>query len=184
MLAMDGKNRDAVRGQLVKITFCRRSRLRSCRPLLRKAYLQDAGHEPGLLFNSGSEANEKAFKMVRQISAQHHGGKKSKILYRDRDYRYHYHRFSAAGQKQRQAYYGPFTPGFVCVPHCLEYRNQYDTAENYGERAADAIEDVILQEGRTRSVASILRPSPLEGINTAERLLGTGAGIFPNTVSF
>jgi taurine-pyruvate aminotransferase len=36
--------------------------------------------------NSGSEANEKAFKMVRQISHKHHGGKKSKILYRERDY--------------------------------------------------------------------------------------------------
>lgn len=36
--------------------------------------------------NSGSEANEKAFKMVRQISARHHGGRKYKILYRNRDY--------------------------------------------------------------------------------------------------
>ena len=29
---------------------------------------------------SGSEANEKAFKMIRQISHFHYGGKKSKIL--------------------------------------------------------------------------------------------------------
>jgi taurine-pyruvate aminotransferase len=36
--------------------------------------------------NSGSEANEKVYKMVRQISHRHHGGKKWKILYRDRDY--------------------------------------------------------------------------------------------------
>ena len=36
--------------------------------------------------NSGSEANEKAFKMVRQIAHKRYGGKKHKILYRDRDY--------------------------------------------------------------------------------------------------
>jgi taurine-pyruvate aminotransferase len=30
--------------------------------------------------NSGSEANEKAFKMIRQISHRHHGGRKYKIL--------------------------------------------------------------------------------------------------------
>ena len=98
--------------------------------------------------NSGSEANEKVFKMVRQISQRHHGGKKNKILYRDRDY----HgttitTLSAGGQEQRGAQYGPFTPGFVAVPHCLEYRNQYGSDEAYGERAADAIEEVILREG-------------------------------------
>ena len=32
------------------------------------------------------------------------------------------------------------------MPHCLEYRAQWDV-ENYGERAADAIEEVILREG-------------------------------------
>ena len=36
--------------------------------------------------NSGSEANEKVYKMVRQIAHRHHGGKKWKILYRERDY--------------------------------------------------------------------------------------------------
>ena len=85
--------------------------------------------------------------MVRQIGHQHYGGKKTKILYRDRDY----HgttiaTLSAGGQQQRNANYGPFTPGFVEVPHCLEYRAQWDV-ENYGQRAADAIEEVILREG-------------------------------------
>ena len=103
--------------------------------------------------NSGSEANEKAFKMVRQISHRHHGGKKSKILYRQRDY----HgttitALSAGGQPERNAQYGPFTPGFVEVPHCLEYRAQDQgwgefSGEAYGQRAADAIEEVILREG-------------------------------------
>ncbi|WP_420328108.1 aspartate aminotransferase family protein [Mameliella sp.] len=127
-----------------------------------------AGSVPGALFaekliekmpgltrvyytNSGSEANEKAFKMIRQIAHKRHGGKKHKILYRDRDY----HGttiacLSAGGQDERNAQYGPFTPGFVRVPHCLEYRKHEQDgapAENYGEWAADQIEQVILAEG-------------------------------------
>ncbi|QMU57228.1 MAG: aminotransferase class III-fold pyridoxal phosphate-dependent enzyme [Boseongicola sp.] len=108
--------------------------------------------------NSGSEANEKAFKMVRQIAHKRYGGKKHKILFRERDY----HgstitTMSAGGQPERNAQYGPYTPGFVEVPHCLEYRAQWDT-ENYGERAADAIEEVILREGPDTVGALCLEP--------------------------
>ena len=141
---------DAVRDQLVKINY----------------FAGSAGSIPGALFaerliekmpgltrvyycNSGSEANEKAFKMVRQIAHKRFGGKKHKVLYRERDY----HGttiscLSAGGQDERNAQYGPFTPGFVRVPHCLEYRAQWDlSGEEYGKRAADAIEEVILAEG-------------------------------------
>lgn len=150
---------NAVRDQLIKMNY----------------FSNAAGSIPGALFaeklltkmpglsrvylaNSGSEANEKAFKMIRQISARQHGGKKSKILYRDRDY----HGttitcLSAGGQQERNAQYGPYTPGFVPVPHCLEYRKQWDV-ENYGERAADAIEEVILREGPDTVGALCLEP--------------------------
>ncbi|MEL6960195.1 MAG: aminotransferase class III-fold pyridoxal phosphate-dependent enzyme [Pseudomonadota bacterium] len=112
--------------------------------------------------NSGSEANEKAFKMVRQIAHKRYGGKKHKILYRDRDY----HgstlaTMSAGGQEERNAQYGPFAPGFVKVPHCLEYRkHEQDGAPelNYGEWAADQIEEVILREGPDTIGALCLEP--------------------------
>jgi len=110
--------------------------------------------------NSGSEANEKAFKMVRQIAHKRYGGKKHKILYRERDY----HgttigALSAGGQLERNAQYGPFAPGFVSVPHCMEYRAQWDlTGEAYGKRAADAIEEVILREGPETVGAICLEP--------------------------
>lgn len=129
-------------------------------------FAQSAGSIPGSLFsekliskmpgmsrvyytNSGSEANEKAFKMIRQIAHKKYGGKKHKILYRDRDY----HggtlaTMSAGGQTERVMQYGPLAPGFVRVPHCMEYRAQWDlSGEEYGQRAADAIEEVILAEG-------------------------------------
>jgi taurine-pyruvate aminotransferase len=152
---------NAVRDQLIKMNY----------------FAGSAGSIPGALFsnqllekmpgmsrvyycNSGSEANEKAFKLVRQIAHKRYGGKKHKVLYRDRDY----HGttiacLSAGGQDERNAQYGPFTPGFVRVPHCLEYRAQWDlSGEAYGQRAADAIEEVILAEGPDTVGALCLEP--------------------------
>lgn len=108
--------------------------------------------------NSGSEANEKAYKIVRQIAAKN-GGKKHKILYRDRDY----HgttitALSSSGQIERKAQYGPYTPGFVEVPHCCEYRCQFDDESNYGVKAALEIEKVILAEGPDTVGALVLEP--------------------------
>ncbi|MEO0760709.1 MAG: aminotransferase class III-fold pyridoxal phosphate-dependent enzyme, partial [Pseudomonadota bacterium] len=140
---------DAVRDQLVKMNFFAGAlgsipaarfaeKLISKMPGLSRVYFS----------NSGSEANEKAFKMIRQLAHRRHGGRKWKILYRERDYHgTTISTLSACGQPQRAAEYGPFTPGFVEVPHCLEYRNQYPGAASYGEAAADAIEQVILREG-------------------------------------
>ncbi|MDO5758058.1 MAG: aminotransferase class III-fold pyridoxal phosphate-dependent enzyme [Rhodobacterales bacterium] len=152
---------NAVRDQLIKLNY----------------FAGSAGSIPGSMFseriiskmpgltrvyytNSGSEANEKAFKMVRQIAHKRYGGKKHKILYRDRDY----HGttiacLSAGGQPERNAQYGPYTPGFVEVPHCLEYRAQWDLeGEDYGLAAANAIEEVILREGPDTVGALCLEP--------------------------
>jgi taurine-pyruvate aminotransferase len=150
---------DAVRDQLVRMNY----------------FAGAAGSIPGAIFakrliekmpgltrvyynNSGSEANEKVYKMVRQISARHHGGKKWKILFRERDY----HgttiaNLAAGGQQQRNAMYGPFPDGFVMVPHCLEYRAQWP-GPDYGVRAANAIEEVILREGADTIGALVLEP--------------------------
>lgn len=151
---------NAVRDQLVKMNY----------------FSNAAGSIPGALFaekliekmpgmsrvyfsNSGSEANEKAYKIIRQIAHNKYDGKKHKILYRDRDY----HgttitALSSCGQNQRKDQYGPFTPGFVEVPHCCEYRSQYGPCDDYGVRAARAIEDVILAEGPDTVGGLVLEP--------------------------
>ncbi len=150
---------DALRDQLVKLCY-----FAGAKGTIPGAEFAQRliGKMPGLsrvyYANSGSEANEKAFKMVRQISQKHFGGKKSKILYRDRDY----HGttiacLSAGGQKERNAQYGPFVPDFVEVPHCLEYQS-LDRGEGYAERAVKAIEDVILREGADTIGALCLEP--------------------------
>lgn len=150
---------DAVRDQLVKLNYFAGSAgsipgARFAEKLIEKM----PGMSRVYYMNSGSEANEKAFKMVRQIAHKRYGGKKHKILYRHRDY----HGttiscLSAGGQEERNAQYGPYTPGFVEFPHCLQYRAQWDV-DNYGERAADAIEEVILREGPDTVGALCLEP--------------------------
>ncbi|MCW2242141.1 aminotransferase family protein [Azospirillum canadense] len=151
---------DAVRDQLVKLNYFANSAGSIAGARFAEKLI---GKMPGMsrvyYSNSGSEANEKVFKMVRQIAHRHHGGRKHKILYRERDY----HgttlgTLAAAGQAQRREQFGPFPDGFVEVPHCLEYRSQFGAVENYGELAADAIEAVILREGPDTVGALCLEP--------------------------
>ncbi len=118
---------------------------------------------PGLsrvyLSSSGSEANEKAFKIVRQIAHLRHNGQKHKIIYRERDYHgTTISTLSASGQEERRGQYGPFTPGFVEMPHCSRYRSQYGDVHDYGERAARELEAVIQREGPDSVGAVILEP--------------------------
>ncbi|MFT5259288.1 MAG: taurine-pyruvate aminotransferase [Saprospiraceae bacterium] len=110
--------------------------------------------------NSGSEANEKVYKMVRQLAVLNTDGKKHKIIYRDRDY----HgttitALSSTGQEERKAQYGPYTPGFVSMPHCCCYRCPF--GKTYGDcniECATALEDVILEEGPDTVGALVLEP--------------------------
>jgi len=140
---------NAVRDQLVKMCY----------------FANSAGNIPGAEFadkliqkmpglsrvyysNSGSEANEKGFKLVRQLAVMKNNGKKHKIVYRDRDY----HgttitTLSACGQSQRKDQYGPFTPGFVEMPHCLAYRSANGDDPDFGVQSARELEKIILREG-------------------------------------
>ncbi|MCP3887422.1 MAG: aminotransferase class III-fold pyridoxal phosphate-dependent enzyme [Desulfobulbaceae bacterium] len=109
---------------------------------------------------SGSEANEKAFKMVRQRAALKFDGKKHKILYRDRDYHgTTISALSAGGQEERKMQYGPYTPGFVKFDHCCCYRCPFD--KEYGSceiECAKTVEELILQEGADTVGGVIVEP--------------------------
>lgn len=111
--------------------------------------------------NSGSEANEKAYKIIRQasrISPERKG--KYKIMYRDRDY----HgttigAMSSTGQAQRKQDFGPFVEGFVEFPNCACYRCPY--GKTYGEcniECARMVEDIILKEGPDTIGGLIVEP--------------------------
>jgi taurine-pyruvate aminotransferase len=118
-------------------------------------------HDKVYFSNSGSEANEKAFKIVRQASRINASRKgKYKIMYRDRDY----HgttigTMSASGQAQRKQDFGPFVQGFVEFPHCACYRCPHD--KTYGQcniECARNVEDIIIKEGPDTIGGLIVEP--------------------------
>ena len=110
---------------------------------------------------SGSEANEKAFKLVRQYNRLKYPAKnKYKILFRERDY----HgttlgALSATGQNERTQGYGPFVPGFSAIPAAYCYRCPYGRCyPDCGIACAHALEKIIQQEGPDTVGALILEP--------------------------
>ena len=121
-------------------------------------------HMPGLdrvyYSNSGSEANEKGYKMVRQLAHIEGDGSKHKIIYRHRDY----HgttigALSSSGQEQRKADFGPFAPGFAQFSHANCYRCPF--GKRYGEcniECARDLERVILEEGPDNVGSVVLEP--------------------------
>jgi taurine-pyruvate aminotransferase len=111
--------------------------------------------------NSGSEANEKAYKIVRQASCINPTFKgKYKILFRDRDY----HgttlgALSSTGQEERKQDFGPLCEGFAMFPHALCYRCAFDHI--YPEcniECARAVEEIILRQGPESVGAIIVEP--------------------------
>ncbi|MFV0438903.1 MAG: aspartate aminotransferase family protein [Desulfopila sp.] len=125
--------------------------------------------------NSGSEANEKAFKIVRQASRivpERKG--KYKILYRDRDY----HgttigAMSATGQRERRQDFGPFVEGFVEFPHCCCYRCPFDTTyPGCNIECAWAVEEAIKREGADTIGGLIVEP------------ITAGGGIIPPVAEY
>ena len=110
--------------------------------------------------NSGSEANEKAYKMVRLRAYNSGKTEKYKILYRDRDY----HgttiaALSSSGQPERKECFGPFVPGFVQVPHACCYRCAFGKSyPGCNLECAKVVEDVIKKEGPDTVGAIIFEP--------------------------
>ena len=115
--------------------------------------------------NSGSEANEKGYKMVRQLAHIEGDGRKHKIIYRHRDY----HgttigALSSSGQEQRKADFGPFAPGFVQIVHANCYRCPF--GKKYGECNIDCARDLeraILEEGPDTVGSVVLEPMTAGG---------------------
>ena len=153
---------DAIADQMKKLAFYAgtvatppyvqlAAKLSSMLPGLEKVYIS----------NSGSEANEKAFKMVRQYFANKYPDKrKYKIVYRYRDYHgTTYAALSATGQPERKAGYGPLLEGFVEMPHACCYRCHFgNTYPGCNIDCANALEEVIEREGEDTVAAVILEP--------------------------
>jgi adenosylmethionine-8-amino-7-oxononanoate aminotransferase len=118
------------------------------------------GDRTVLFSNSGSEANEVAFKLARQYHQQHGDHGRFKIIARYRAY----HgstmgALSATGQAMRRYRYEPLAPGFLHVPPPDLYRKpEAESDEAYGLRMAHELEQVIRFELPETVAAVIMEP--------------------------
>lgn len=162
---------NAVRDQLIEMCYFANSAgsipgAQFAEKLLQKMPEMNAGDGKGVkkgkvyYSNSGSEANEKVYKMVRQLAHINGDGSRHKIIFRDRDY----HgstigALSSTGQIQRKEQYGPFAPGFSSFSHCCCYRCPF--GKTYGScniECAKDLETAILREGPEQVGAVVLEP--------------------------
>jgi len=101
--------------------------------------------------NSGSEANEAAFKVARQYHAQNGSPGRYKFIARYRGYHGNtLGALSATGQAERKLGYEPLAPGFIHIDAPDPYRITHD--------CADQLERAIEREGPDSVAGFIMEP--------------------------
>ena len=111
--------------------------------------------------NSGSEANETAFKIARQYGRQKHPGEnRHKIIARYQGYHgFTFGAMSATGQTGRRVKFEPLVPGFMHVdpPYCYRcpLKLEYPSC---GVACVEEIQDVIERESPETVAAVIVEP--------------------------
>ncbi len=110
--------------------------------------------------NSGSDANEVAFKMARQYHDQNGEGERFKIISRYRAYHgSSLGALAATGQALRKYKYEPLAPGFLHVAPPDNYRRpKGQSIELYNLERAREIEEKIIWEQQETIAAVIMEP--------------------------
>lgn len=111
--------------------------------------------------NSGSEANETAFKMVRQYHQQN--GEPSRYKFISRYRAYHGNSMgalAATGQAIRKYNYEPLAPGFIHVSPPDSYRRtDGQSVEEFNLQCALEIEKIVIWEGKETIAAIVMEPA-------------------------
>ncbi|MEK9196963.1 aspartate aminotransferase family protein [Ureibacillus sp. 179-F W5.1 NHS] len=110
--------------------------------------------------NSGSEANETAFKIVRQYHQQQGNSSRLKILSRYRAYHGNsMGALAATGQAERKYKYEPLAPGFLHVSPPDSYRNNEDEyTDIFNIPSVKEVDRVMTWEHSDTIAAMILEP--------------------------
>lgn len=100
--------------------------------------------------SGGSEANETAIKLVRQYWLAK--GRDDKHMVVSRHQSYHGNTLGAlslSGSPARRAIFAPLLHNWPMIAPCYSYRHQLEneTDDDYGTRAANALEEAILEHG-------------------------------------
>ncbi|MFC0273441.1 aspartate aminotransferase family protein [Metabacillus herbersteinensis] len=111
--------------------------------------------------NSGSEANETAFKMARQYHQQNDEPSRYKFISRYRAYHGNsMGALAATGQAIRKYKYEPLAPGFIHVSPPDSYRRPSgQSVEEFNLQCALEIENSIIWEGKETVAAVIMEPA-------------------------
>ncbi|MBL4612843.1 MAG: aminotransferase class III-fold pyridoxal phosphate-dependent enzyme, partial [Emcibacter sp.] len=121
--------------------------------------------------SGGSEANETAFKLAWQYWRAKGKPTKQKIISRLHSYHGNtYAALSISGNLPRRRVMGDILLDWPRIDPCYAYRHQRpgESAEEYGLRAANRLEDMIRQEGAETIAAFI-----------AEPVVGASLGVVP-----
>jgi adenosylmethionine-8-amino-7-oxononanoate aminotransferase len=111
--------------------------------------------------NSGSEANETAFKIVRQYHQQNGEASRYKFISRYRAYHGNsMGSLAATGQAVRKFNYEPLAPGFIHVSPPDSYRRPAgQSVKEFNLQCALEIEKTIIWEGKETIGAVIMEPA-------------------------
>lgn len=121
--------------------------------------------------SGGSEANETAVKLARQYWLAKGREKKYKVISREQSYHGNtLGALSLSGNPMRREIYAPLLHDWPRIAPCYAYRHQSDdeTDEEYGDRAAQTLEDAIIEHGAENIAAFI-----------AETVVGATLGAVP-----
>ena len=119
------------------------------------------GIERVYFVSGGSEATEAAMKLARQYFVEIGQPERGKIIARKQSYHGNtIGALSAGGNEARRAQFAPILLDISHIDPCYEYRNRHDgeSAEDYGLRAANALEDEILRLGPETVMAFMAEP--------------------------
>ncbi len=128
------------------------------------------------MVSGGSEANETALKLVRQYWLAKGRGDKHIVVSREQSYHGNtIGALSVSGSRGRRKIYAPILHDWPRITPCYAYRHQ-ETGEieaAYGERAAQALEDAIIEHGADNIAAFI-----------AETVVGATLGAVPGVIGY
>ncbi len=120
-----------------------------------------AGLDRVYFVSGGSEATEAAIKLARQYFVETGQPQRGRLIARKQSYHGNtIGALSAGGNEWRRAQFGPLLLDVSHIEPCYEYRLRRDdeSAEEYGRRAADALEAEILRLGPETVMAFMAEP--------------------------
>lgn len=114
--------------------------------------------------NSGSEANEIAFKIARQYHAQKGESSRYKFISRYRSYHGNsMGALAATGQAQRKYKYEPLAPGFIHVPPPDQYRANEEEYENPVDMPSVKVIDQTMTWELSETIAAVIMEPIITG---------------------